>query len=885
MAARAELTPQRGIVESWIKNPTVHKLVAFGAIVGVSATGAKAVNADYSNEYAGAPTTNPSVEFVDQNLQAQYEQLGFQKIETNITNLNEIARNAPINHLVSSTQELASVPKTVEVPIDSLTIQVPAGGTVNGAVIEAVKQKTGVDMRAVDPSGATDWQLTEKLAQASGYASATDLNLVNPGFTEDLKVNEEARAVAEEAGVSLTENVQVEAPTPEVVSQPEAVPQPQAQATVEGTSQTVLQEAVSGEGECLKPDTDLKGNWAITGNHIAQNPVDGVFENVQPPERQHCPNYIYIRSFASDVPPESEGWLQRQTPITSQVKVYNPDGSVREHTSTAEGRIEIPDDSSNVKVEVEIPMEQVPCAAQVEAVRTDEINPEVYNGDKMIHYAFVLNPNVDPETCLPLPTPTPTPTPQPTATPSPIPTESPTATPTPTPLPEATPTPKPPECTVTDRGGNFDWAGDSERHLINDPVTFHLFNKSTNPDCPSIVKAFAYATNEQPHTENWLTSQELLGSQTYDIEEGAQDQRESFDIPDTNKCFVQVDITRDLENAPLPPFISGDAMIDWGLWENPDCKVTPTPTPTPTPEPTPTPTPEPTATPTPTPEPTPFPEVCPKVEIGADLAAGTIVKDQYADLGIKISGKNSKGEENAVVIYDSNQKDRQDRENDLNVQADNLLILAKNTTDANNDGLVDDPIDSKSGGEMILESKAEFTLDSVVAADFETDPDAKIEVYGKDGNLIKEVKIPQAGNRSLQTIEIGAEGVTKVVVEARDSFGLKFNLKCQEAPTATPSPTPSPTLQPTASPTPVPTKGPEFLPPTGGPGGENNGDLITPWTVAGVGLGLAGLAIAAHAAREEEKKRRSLAKAKVTNPLVSYSGEDEEEDIISGEIS
>src|SRR3990167_2640473 len=163
MAAKAELKP-RGIVEGLVKNPTVHKVVAFASIVGVSAAGAKVVNADYSKEYPGAPISNPSLEFNVQNPQAQYEQLGFQTIETNIADLNEIARNAPINKLVSQTQEPVSAPQTAEVPIDSLTIQVPDGGTVNGAVIDAVFQKTGVDMRVVDPSGATDWRLTDKLA-------------------------------------------------------------------------------------------------------------------------------------------------------------------------------------------------------------------------------------------------------------------------------------------------------------------------------------------------------------------------------------------------------------------------------------------------------------------------------------------------------------------------------------------------------------------------------------------------------------------------------------------------------------------------------------------------------------------------------------------------
>lgn len=135
------------------------------------------------------------------------------------------------------------------------------------------------------------------------------------------------------------------------------------------------------------------------------------------------------------------------------------------------------------------------------------------------------------------------------------------------------------ECIPTDLKGNFDWSGDSERHLVNDPASFHLQNVGTSTECPDTVWVHAFATNEKPHTENWLTTQEHIGSQSYDIELGAQDQRESFDIADTEKCFVQIDLVRTGEVRTPPEYNQSDlSMIDWGLWENPDCKVTPTPT-------------------------------------------------------------------------------------------------------------------------------------------------------------------------------------------------------------------------------------------------------------------------------------------------------------------
>src|SRR3989344_2579053 len=163
MPAKAELRSQSSRIEGLIKNPTTRGILLSATILGISAIGgAKAVeSAGNTQERPDGLNIGATAEFIDQNYQEQNKLLGSQDFQTNIADLNEIVQNAPINKLVSPTQEPVSAPQTVEVPIDSLTIQVPAGGTVNGAVIEAVKNATGVDMRAVDPSGATDWRLTQ----------------------------------------------------------------------------------------------------------------------------------------------------------------------------------------------------------------------------------------------------------------------------------------------------------------------------------------------------------------------------------------------------------------------------------------------------------------------------------------------------------------------------------------------------------------------------------------------------------------------------------------------------------------------------------------------------------------------------------------------------
>lgn len=140
-------------------------------------------------------------------------------------------------------------------------------------------------------------------------------------------------------------------------------------------------------------------------------------------------------------------------------------------------------------------------------------------------------------------------------------------------------------CIVTDLKGNFDWAGDSERHLVNDPATFHLQNIATDTTCDKTVWIHGFATDEAPKLPDgsdnpeWLTSQRYVTSASYDIEHGAQDQRESFDIPDVKECYVQIDLVRTGEVRIPPLYNSSDnSMIDYGIWENPECKVTPSAT-------------------------------------------------------------------------------------------------------------------------------------------------------------------------------------------------------------------------------------------------------------------------------------------------------------------
>jgi len=404
-----------------------------------------------------------------------------------------------------------------------------------------------------------------------------------------------------------------------------------------GISGTSGVEALGISTECIP--TDLKGNFEYSGNHMAGDPVVGYFENVQ--QDDSCDNFIYVRSFGSNLAPETGDWLGSQTPVTSQIKVTSSQGTV--HTSTAEGRIEIPDNESNVKVEVDVPTELDYCSYQVEAVRTDSLDPTTYNGDTMVNYVFVDDPDRDANcqlnatatptatlTSTPTNTETPTPiktntsTPTPTSTRTETPTStatetstatatvtsSPTATgtakPTETPKPgdtatatftatstatkepatatvtstaTSTATPEPAECIVTDVKGHLEYTGN---HLSPDPVQGFFDNIAADEVCSDDVFVHTFGSKQVPNSPGWLESQEHVSSQTIKIPEGAINFPVEIDVRNEDYCWYQVDATRN-PNVLIPPEYNGTDMIDYVFVKDIDsCLPTATPTNTPT---------------------------------------------------------------------------------------------------------------------------------------------------------------------------------------------------------------------------------------------------------------------------------------------------------------
>lgn len=192
--------------------------------------------------------------------------------------------------------------------------------------------------------------------------------------------------------------------------------------------------------------------------------------------------------------------------------------------------------------------------------------------------------------------------------------------PTPTPEPSPTrvapaPTPTEISCIPTDLKGNvvnFSKDETDDANMVTDNrALFHFENLSqdTTHTCAEMV---GVKTFESPHLHpngsGWLESQtEVVGSRKVFLVPAGTSRDEWVNFTNTGGCTVQVDAVKagnglTLEQVMELPAdkLSGDAMVEFAFWENPDCIPTATPTVTSSATATSTPTEAPTSTDTPT---------------------------------------------------------------------------------------------------------------------------------------------------------------------------------------------------------------------------------------------------------------------------------------------
>jgi len=178
----------------------------------------------------------------------------------------------------------------------------------------------------------------------------------------------------------------------------------------------------------------------------------------------------------------------------------------------------------------------------------------------------------------------------------------------------------------------------------------------------------------------------------------------------------------------------------------------------------------------------------------AGLPAGTIIGEQYADRGVHISGVANEGFPDALIVFDTNAPPTHDP--DLAVDVGNIAIFANNLTDANGDGLVDDPDENNFGGTATFNFDQAVTIGSLLWIDKDASHPNFVVAYDAAGQVLVSVPVPQGANASVQSIEVNADGVRRLELVYQESGGFTgIEVVCEQA---------TPTPAPTAPPTPVP---------------------------------------------------------------------------------
>ena len=187
------------------------------------------------------------------------------------------------------------------------------------------------------------------------------------------------------------------------------------------------------------------------------------------------------------------------------------------------------------------------------------------------------------------------------------------------------------------------------------------------------------------------------------------------------------------------------------------------------------------------------PNACPPVldfdtdDMGVPLAAGTVVQNQFQSQGI-LSIDCANGNSNhpdTCIIFDSSSPTGGDvdlgtpnqdfggpgignggklgqlGQND--VALGNLLIIAENVTDSNNDGLIDDPDDEGSGGVITFTFDGPTEVSSVTLVDIDANEPGIVEVTF-DGGGSMSVPFQLLGDNSVQTIALNQNNVVSMGV-------------------------------------------------------------------------------------------------------------------------
>lgn len=145
-----------------------------------------------------------------------------------------------------------------------------------------------------------------------------------------------------------------------------------------------------------------------------------------------------------------------------------------------------------------------------------------------------------------------------------------------------------------------------------------------------------------------------------------------------------------------------------------------------------------------------FPSVVESIDFeGANLSAGTIVTDQFANAGLTISTASQYG----AMIFDTNNPTGGDEDlaaSDLG----NVLIISE-------DGDATDPDDDAKGGTLTFEWDELVGVHQVGLLDID-EPGSSITFFDENANVIETIDIPELGDNSYQELEVDVANVARM---------------------------------------------------------------------------------------------------------------------------
>ena len=176
---------------------------------------------------------------------------------------------------------------------------------------------------------------------------------------------------------------------------------------------------------------------------------------------------------------------------------------------------------------------------------------------------------------------------------------------------------------------------------------------------------------------------------------------------------------------------------------------------------------------------------------GGTTVNGETITEQWASVGIHVSAQSQPPLAiNKAIIFDSSIPSLADPDlitpgygMNNTEPLGNLLIIAENQVDANNDGLIDSPDDAYNGGLMIFKFDETKAVCSATLVDIDEEVGSgtwKLRFY-KDTNatqLITAITIPPLDDNDVQQLQFFVEGVKRMDVKMGGSGGLASFAVC-----------------------------------------------------------------------------------------------------------